>query len=69
MKKMKSPEYVAKYGKICPYCGSDQVTFGPVQGSENPAGKIEEERVCVSCNKTWIETYVLSSWREGSFNE
>ena len=65
MEKMKSPEYVAKHGQVCPYCGSDSVAVGP--DTKHFPGKIEEERDCLSCNTTWVEMYVLAYWREGSF--
>lgn len=43
---------------ICPYCGSDEISGGPV---ETGAGEATQPMDCFVCEMSWIDGYRLTS--------
>jgi len=52
-------KYLASDGVRCPYCGSEDLTGGPV---EIDAGIAMQDIVCDSCEKTWTDVYGAGNW-------
>jgi hypothetical protein len=50
-------EYVARNGKVCPYCGKvDGPEGGPIEVENNEA---TQEVVCNGCNASWVDLFDL----------
>jgi transposase-like protein len=58
---MTNAEYVDKAEVICPFCGSTEVEWRSLEVEGNAAYQRGD---CLSCNKSWFDTYYLVGYLE-----
>lgn len=54
--------YLRKGGLFCPYCGSQHIEAGDIDGG---AGEIFQTVVCLTCDRDWTDFYKLVSVEPG----
>lgn len=53
-------EYLKKGGNLCPFCGSDEITGGPV---EIDGACALQEVSCLFCGAVWWDSFLLAGYR------
>jgi len=54
-------KYVESGGEVCPFCGGEVKTIGPL---ENGGGKAWQECRCIACKKRWTDQYQLTGFSQ-----
>ncbi len=58
-KPMTDEDYVAKKGRVCPYCGRTEVCAARLTATDDVAWG---DAWCGDCDRTWLEQYRLVGW-------